>query len=137
LPVEFTDASGYSGSAERVFRPGTESEVAAILREANATGVGVTIAGAGTGLTGGAAPHGGWLLSMERIAEIGIHEGWAACGAGATLRDLQQAAAAAGQMYPPDPTEWSASIAPQCAGVAGCAGGRRNPFVAARREATV
>ena len=62
------DASGYRGSAERVFLPSSEAEVAAILREATALRKPVTIAGAGTGLTGGRVPHSGWLVCLAIIA---------------------------------------------------------------------
>ena len=110
MPAYFSDASGYSGTAERAFHPASESEIAAILQEASATGTPVTIGGARTGLTGGSIPHSGWVISPGEIKLIEIGEGRAVCGAGAALRDLQQAAAATGQLYPPDPTEWSATI---------------------------
>jgi FAD/FMN-containing dehydrogenase len=105
-----TDASGYRGSAERVFVPASEAEVAGILREAAATHTPVTVAGAGTGLTGGRVAHGGWVLSLERLNGIEMQAGYAVCGAGVLLRDLQAAAGAAKQFYPPDPTENGASI---------------------------
>jgi FAD/FMN-containing dehydrogenase len=105
-----TDASGYRGTAERVFLPASESDVIAILREASATQTPVTVAGAGTGLTGGRVAHGGWVLSLERLNDIEIHPGYAVCGAGVLLRDLQSAAAGSKQFYPPDPTENGASI---------------------------
>jgi FAD/FMN-containing dehydrogenase len=99
------DASGYTGSAERILLPQNEAGVAGIMRDAAASGTAVTVSGAGTGLTGGRVPHGGWVVSTERL-----HEGYARCGAGALLRNLQSAAAAARQFYAPDPTEWGASI---------------------------
>jgi FAD/FMN-containing dehydrogenase len=104
-----TDASGYRGAAERVFVPESEAEVADILREASATLTPVTIAGAGTGLTGGRVPHTGWVVSLERLRRMEIHAGYAICGAGVLLRDLQ-AAAGPRQFYAPDPTENGASI---------------------------
>jgi len=105
-----TDASGYRGAAERVLTPADEQEVVRILETANNEGVPVTIAGAGTGLTGGRVPEGGWVLSLERLNRIEIRDGEAICGAGAILRDVQRAVAAQGFFYPPDPTEWTASI---------------------------
>jgi FAD/FMN-containing dehydrogenase len=105
-----TDASGYRGSAERIFVPESEGEVAGILREASAMRTPVTVAGAGTGLTGGRVAEGGWVLSLERLNRLEIHPGCAVCGAGALLRDLQTAASATKQFYPPDPTENGASI---------------------------
>jgi FAD/FMN-containing dehydrogenase len=104
-----TDASGYRGSAERIFLPASETEVAEILREATALRKPVTIAGAGTGLTGGRVPHTGWLMSLERLTRIEIHDGYAVCGAGVLLRDVQSAAAPR-QFYAPDPTETGASV---------------------------
>jgi FAD/FMN-containing dehydrogenase len=104
-----TDASGYRGSAERIFLPTSEEEVAQILREATALRKPVTIAGAGTGLTGGRVPHTGWLVCLEGLSRMEIHEGYAIFGAGVLLRDVQ-AAAAPRQFYAPDPTETAASV---------------------------
>ena len=104
-----TDASGYRGSAERIFLPESEAEAVQILREATALRKPVTIAGAGTGLTGGRVPHTGWLVCLERLSRIEIHDGYAICGAGVLLRDLQ-AAASPRQFYAPDPTENGASV---------------------------
>jgi FAD/FMN-containing dehydrogenase len=70
----------------------------------------VTIAGAGTGVTGGRVPFGGWVVSLERFKRLEIHSGYAICGAGVLLRDLHAAAQASGQFYPPDPTETGAAI---------------------------
>ncbi len=104
------DVSGYRGHAERVFAPADEAGVATVLREALALSVPVTIAGAGTGLTGARVPLGGWVLSLEKLNGIEIRTGLAVVGAGALLSDLHAAAQRTGQFYPPDPTETSASI---------------------------
>lgn len=104
------DASNLRGHAERLFVPADEGELSAILREANGSGTPVTIAGAGTGVTGGRVPFGGWVVSMERFNRLEIHPGYAICGAGALLRDLHAGAQASGQFYPPDPTETGAAI---------------------------
>ena len=104
------DASGFRGHAERVIIPANEAEVVAALREASAAGIPVTIQGAGTGLTGGRVPLGGWALSLEKFTHLEIHPGHAVAGAGVLLRDLHAAAQQSGQFYPPDPTETSASI---------------------------
>jgi FAD/FMN-containing dehydrogenase len=103
------DASGYRGSAERVCVPESEAEIADILREATATLTPVTIAGAGTGLTGGRVPHSGWVVSLEKLRRLETQTGYAVCGAGVLLRDLQ-AAAGPRQFYAPDPTENGASV---------------------------
>ena len=70
----------------------------------------VTIAGGGTGTTGGCVPFGGWVLSMEKLNRLEVHSGYAIAGAGVALRDLQAAALRSGQLYPPDPTENAAFI---------------------------
>jgi FAD/FMN-containing dehydrogenase len=104
------DASGFRGHAERVIIPADEAGVAAALREASAAGIPVTIAGAGTGITGARVPFGGWVLSIEKFKRLEVHNGYAIAGAGALLRDVHAAAQRSGQFYPPDPTETSASV---------------------------
>ena len=104
------DASGYAGSPERILTPASESEVVAILAEASVAGIAVTAGGAWTGLTGGSVPASGWSLSLAKLNQIEVHQGYALCGAGVLLRDLQIAAAGTKQFYAPDPTETSASL---------------------------
>jgi FAD/FMN-containing dehydrogenase len=109
-PAYLEDASGFRGHAERVMVPSDEAGVAAALREAAAAGAAVTVAGAGTGVTGGRVPLGGWVLSMEKLTRLETQPGSAIAGAGVLLRDLHAAAQTSGQFYPPDPTETGASI---------------------------
>jgi len=90
--------------------PATAGEAAAVLREASQRGIPVTVAGAGTGVTGARVPFGGWVLSLERFHRLEVQAGNAAVGAGVLLRDLHAAAQRSGQLYPPDPTETSASL---------------------------
>ncbi|MCC7153960.1 MAG: FAD-binding oxidoreductase [Bryobacterales bacterium] len=104
------DASGFRGYADRLLTPASTEEVSAILREASAAAIPVTLSGAGTGVTGGRCAQGGWLLSLEKFKTIEIHPGWARAGAGVPLNELQAAAAPTGQFYAPDPTEWTASV---------------------------
>lgn len=104
--ITIEDASGFTGQAEQVFAPKTAVEVQEILT----SGLPVTIAGAKTGVTGGSVPSEGVLLSMERFRRLDIERGRAITGAGIALTDLQSAAAATRQFYPPDPTEWTASV---------------------------
>ncbi len=109
-----TDASFMpGGTAERLFLPESADEVAEILREANAAGVPVTIAGARTGTVGGAIPFGGYVVSMERLNKIVAIDKEAMTAVvqpGVILGDLQKAVEAEGLFYPPDPTEWSCQI---------------------------
>ncbi len=84
--------------------------MAECLRAASAASVPVTVAGAGTGITGARVPKGGWVLSMEKLNRLEVHRGFAVVGPGVLLRDLQSAALRDGQFYPPDPTETAAAI---------------------------
>jgi FAD/FMN-containing dehydrogenase len=106
----FTDASGYAGQADQLFTPRHEEEIAEILTRAVREGVPVTVQGALTGLAGGAVPKGGWAISMANFKRLDVEQGAARVGAGAILRDVQHAAIAHGQFYPPDPTENTSSI---------------------------
>ena len=109
-PAYLEDASGLRGHAERVFIPEDENGLAEILRRATRERVPVTIAGAGTGVSGGRVPQGGWLVSLEKFSHLEIGQGTAFAGAGVLLRDLQARAAATLQFYGPDPTETSACV---------------------------
>jgi FAD/FMN-containing dehydrogenase len=104
------DASGFTGHAERVVAPRTGEEAAALLAEASALGTPVTVAGVGTGVTGGRVAQGGWVLSTERLNRLEVSAGRALAGPGVVLQTLHNEAARSGQLYPPDPTEWTASV---------------------------
>lgn len=104
------DASGYRGQADALIFPTTIEEVTGILAGCSAGKRKVTIAGAGTGVTGGRCPHGGVLLSTSRFLRLEISKDTALVGAGVTLADLHSAAGRSGRFFPPDPTEWSASL---------------------------
>src|SRR5262245_16019735 len=108
--MQVEDASGYRGEADEIVTPASEAEVIAFLERASRTSLPVTISGAGTGVTGGRVPHGGVMLSLEKLNRLDIRRGCVTAGAGALLHDLHAAASAAGQFYPPDPTETSAAI---------------------------
>ncbi|MSV30483.1 MAG: FAD-binding protein [Bryobacterales bacterium] len=109
-PAYVEDASGFRGYAERVLTPGTEAELLDILREASGGAIPVTIAGAGTGVTGGRVAQGGWVISVEKFNRLEIHQGRAIAGAAVPLAELHAAAARTGQFYAPDPTETAASV---------------------------
>src|SRR5689334_22124837 len=110
-PNYLEDASGLKGGhAERVIVPADEAGVIDAVREASAAGVPLTMAGAGTGVTGGRVPFGGWVLSLEKLTRLEVSTGHAIAGAGVLLRDVHTAAQRTGQLYPPDPTETGASI---------------------------
>jgi FAD/FMN-containing dehydrogenase len=104
------DSSGYKGFADRVLVPSDINELRAIVHEASASKTPITIAGAGTGLTGARVPQGGWSVSLERFRTLEVQEGKGRCGAGVSLSELQTAAAKTRQFFGPNPTEISASI---------------------------
>lgn len=108
--MDITDASGYPGSADQVFSPENEEQIAAILKRASDENVPLTVMGALTGVTGGAAPQGGWGLSLAKLRRLDIEQGKATVGPGVLLREVQAGAAASGQFYAPDPTENTSSI---------------------------
>src|SRR5262245_60677049 len=96
------DASGFRGHAEAVLIPAGEAELISILERAAKEGRPLTIAGAGTGVTGGGVPQGGWVVSLEKFRTLQIHCGSAVAGAGVLLSEVHTAAARTGQFYPPD-----------------------------------
>jgi FAD/FMN-containing dehydrogenase len=104
------DASGAKGRADRICVPKDEAELLGMLAEARTAKIPITIAGGGSGLTGGRVPNGGWLISMEKFRKLEIGTGSATVGSGVTLHELHAAAKATGQFYPPDPTETMAFL---------------------------
>src|SRR3954449_2857850 len=61
----------YRGHAGALVRPGSDDEVAAVLRVCRDAGVFVTVQGGRTSLVGGTVPeHDDVLLSTERLASI-------------------------------------------------------------------
>lgn len=70
-PVYLTDESKLSPQPfDYLFFPKNEAELAAIVREMSRRKVPTTVAGARTGLVGGCVPHGGALISLERLDQI-------------------------------------------------------------------
>jgi len=104
------DASGFRGYADRLLIPTTEEDVAAILKQATVEACPVTVSGAGTGVTGGRCAVGGAILSTDRFRHLEIIDNVALAGAGVPLSDLHAAAGRRRLFYPPDPTEWTASV---------------------------
>ena len=89
-----------------VVRPGTATEVQAIVRLANREGVAIVPSGGRTGLSGGAvAAHGELVLSLERLNRIRAVDPESAtltCEAGVTTAAVQAAAQGVGLCYPVD-----------------------------------
>lgn len=90
-----------------VIRPGSASEISAILKICNREKIPVTPRGAGTGLSGGALPvHGGVVIAMNRfnkIIQIDEKNLQATVEPGVINQVFQDAVNAKGLFYPPDP----------------------------------
>ncbi len=108
------DESRMTGSADEVAWPETPAEISELLHEATERRAPVTVSGAGTGIVGGRVPVGGIVLATDRLARVGeprpLEGGGPAAGAlevgaGVPLATVQEATAATGWWYPPDPTE--------------------------------
>ena len=108
-----------------VVKPGNAEQVSEILKIANEHRIPVFPRGGGTGLAGAAVPtEKGIILSMERMNEItvDVENLIAEAGAGATLKDLIDAADKAGLSFPLHPGDEGAQIG----GLIACnAGGAR------------
>jgi len=92
---------------EAVIVPLSHDSIGKVLRLANAGKVPVTTRGVGSTLTGGATPlRGGWVLDLHLLNEIQIQPSnrIAQVGCGAVIKDIQDASAAHGLFYPPDPS---------------------------------
>jgi D-lactate dehydrogenase (cytochrome) len=135
-----SDESKLQGQASRLSFPTTEPELLAVLQAARAANMPITVCGARTGITGGAVPSGGWLISLDKMnrcfnlrhAQDG-HGYILTCQPGLTLETLHKALetnifpgaeswnddaraaferlrAGPRHLFPPDPTERSASL---------------------------
>jgi FAD/FMN-containing dehydrogenase len=94
----------YHGRSPLVLRPGSVVEVAAILKLANETRTPIVPQGGNTGLVGGQTPHQGEALislrRLDRIREVDPTSNTMTCEAGVVLMKAQEAAAAAGRLFP-------------------------------------
>ncbi|SAI28760.1 oxidoreductase [Bordetella ansorpii] len=94
------------GVPAEVHRPESTQDVAALVRQADRDGRKITIQGGMTGLAGGAVPADGDVVvnmeRMNRIESIDAVEGVMQVQAGATLQQVQEAAAQAGWFFPVD-----------------------------------
>jgi len=96
----------WTGRAAAILRPSTVEQISAIVRLCAAARVGLVPYGGGTGLVGGQIVHQGpapVLISLERMAAIRAvdpNDGAIIVEAGVTLARAQQAAEAAGMLFP-------------------------------------
>jgi D-lactate dehydrogenase (cytochrome) len=108
------DSSNLAGGrADGVYLPESETEVAAALAECAARKTPLTVSAGQTGTTGGCIPFGGWLLTtqkLNKIINVDKERQSAVVQPGVTLDELEKAVAKEGLLYPPDPTEKSATL---------------------------
>ncbi|KAA0122522.1 FAD-binding oxidoreductase [Methylobacterium sp. P1-11] len=93
----------FTGSALAVLRPESTEEVAFAVRACTQAGVAVVPLGGNTGLTGAGVPQGGVVLSLERMNRLRAVDPVGATitvEAGMILQDVQEAAEAAGMLFP-------------------------------------
>ncbi len=96
----------YFGRSPVVLRPGSQQEVAAILKLANEAKVGIVPQGGNTGLVGSQIPFESGheiVLATERlnaVRNVDVAGGSMVVEAGVTLADVQKAAEDAGALFP-------------------------------------
>jgi len=96
----------YQGNALAVVRPGSTSEVAAVVRLAAAAGTALVPQGGNTSLCGGATPSADGsqlvvsLSRMKRVRSVDAQNATMTIEAGATLAEAQAAAREAGFLFP-------------------------------------
>ncbi len=100
------DASNTAGHASGLLRPESAAQVAQIFRQAQVDGTAITLSAERTSTTGGPVPHGGWVLSTERLGGLRLQGQQLRAGAAVRLGEIQAAAEEHGLFYPPDPTSW-------------------------------
>jgi len=97
----------YQGKAEIMAAPASAEEISEVVKLARAYDIAIVPQGGNTGLVGGSLPglsgQPDLLVSSKRLTHIGAADsrrGRLIAGAGATIHDVQQAAAAAGMLFP-------------------------------------
>jgi glycolate oxidase len=107
LPYGFDGTATLKQRPELVVFPATTAEVAACMTLAAGQGIPVVTRGSGTGLSGGCVPSPGAVVlclnRMDAIVAIDPANLTARVGAGAITAAIDEAAAAHGLFYPPDP----------------------------------
>jgi len=111
--IYLRDESRVQGEAERLVFPANEDEIAAVLKEASSSRMPATVSNARTGITAGAVPQGGVILSLEKLKKISLKEPASlSVQAGVTLDEINAflKKEKPDYFYPVDPTETSSAI---------------------------
>ncbi len=108
------DESNLSGAwCETAVWPENTDEAREFIKDCSRRGIPLTVSGGLTGITGGALPEGGSVISASALKDIRLLDnGNIAAGAGVTIEELNSyiSANADGFFYPPDTTEETASV---------------------------
>jgi D-lactate dehydrogenase (cytochrome) len=100
-----------TGHTPGVYFPETTDEISGLLKNAGKNHQHFTIAGNGTGTTGGRIPLGDYVISMQKLNNIGdivqvsSDKAYITVQAGSLLGDVQKKVEQNSWFYPPDPTE--------------------------------
>lgn len=109
------DESRLTGCAEGIAFPESIKDLIEAFRYAEEKKLRITLQGARTGLSGGAVPDGGLIISLSGMSGLSDCEklGESAlirAQAGVTLEQIEKKAASCGYYFPPDPSEKTATI---------------------------
>ncbi len=107
------DASNFEGTADIIYIPEYLTEIDEAYNRCIGKNQNVTLAGAGTGLTGGKVPLGGAVISLEKlnqVIEMNENEKSITVQPGLTLKDLESFLIEFDMFYPPNPTENNSTI---------------------------
>ena len=110
------DESRQNGEAQSISFPANSDNISEIIREIRRTGSTITTQGARTGIVAGAVPQSGHILNLSRMKQIQKPVNTSECYTtmivqpGALLDEIRETAAEYNLMFPPDPTETTASI---------------------------
>ncbi len=121
------------GHADGVYIPENEKEIIEAVSECTSANTPLTISAGETGTTGGCIPFGGWLLTtqkLNKIIDINKEDKSAIVQPGVTLEEIEAVVKKEGLLYPPDPTEKTATIGGNVA--TNASGGRGYRFGATR-----
>ncbi|MCD4701638.1 MAG: FAD-binding oxidoreductase [Candidatus Aegiribacteria sp.] len=108
------DESNLSGAwCEAAAWPENTDEAEKYIRECSKSDIPLTVSGGLTGISGGALPQGGAVISASALKDIRcLDNGNIVAGAGVTIEELNSFVSANTEnlFYPPDPTEETASV---------------------------
>ena len=105
------DASNYQGDAEKLFIVENKDDIIEIVKNANISKANLSIQGARTGLTGGAIPNSGYIISTEKLNKhtLNIDEKTIWVEPGLKYFELNDILKEVDLFFPPNPTETSQS----------------------------